>query len=194
MDRTFTPDLLHRQGDIREFWCAHGQLTGVGFRQMAGLGRHFAQVYEEFLTSAPELRVRSVDSKRTMASAVGVLLTLLAVPGSRGSSSRRDDKMAVQVNSPSRLVDAPLQSNEGLFTLKEVEQAGLSTEEIVGLGDHLLTRWCHQYSLPCRSGASSSSSGDCMSIQDAVKIVTKGEAEMCSNLSSSASSMSSVRS
>ena len=53
LDRSFTPDLLPAEDDSSEFSlkypCGPGQLTGVGFRQSVGLGKHLANAYGELI-------------------------------------------------------------------------------------------------------------------------------------------------
>mmetsp|Transcript_9472 Transcript_9472/g.19124 ORF Transcript_9472/g.19124 Transcript_9472/m.19124 type:complete len:446 (-) Transcript_9472:91-1428(-) len=168
LDRSFTPDFLPpRPSEVAgesadDYVCAPGQLTAAGFRQAVFLGRHFAQAYGDLLSrgasgsASPRLHVRSVDTKRSLSSAVGLLMAFLAAP---------------------QLVKLFGDSSEVPIHVWPNATGSSSRIEEMELGDHLLARWCHQLPWPCRKGVLESER--CVSVEQAAATVARGEAELC---------------
>lgn len=182
VNTSFTPDMLEG-GDTeaapRPYTCAGGQLTPFGFRSMAALGRHLANAYGDHLTSADKLHVESVNAKRSLASAVGVVMALLTTP-------RAHELFPAGAALPIRLRPEALvpeaahhppgpDALEALLGGRSPDEVGLTSTQIVSVGDHLLSRWCHQLPLPCRAGA-------CVSMEAAAEIVARGERGVCQSL------------
>jgi len=181
LERSFTPDFAGdgQSGDSNEYRCARGQLTGIGFRQMAGLGRHLAEAYAELM--GPGFEVRSLDEKRLLASVVGVLITLLTTPQAH-QAFKEGDELIIRAlrNATSAAADeeahAPPTPLGGFFD----GAAGAETRTGFLLADHLLARWCHQKSWPCRQGDEQS----CLSVQRVASLVAASERHAAESLAS----------
>lgn len=201
LERSFDPDLLldadsgggpggaaaaHHHGHPR---CAAGQLTPEGFRQMAALGRHLAQAYGDHLSSAQKLHVESLDLKRALASTVGVLMTMLTTPKAH-EQFRDDSEVLIHTRGnatvaqglldpqrlPALLDPAPDPDPPGKPPAAAPDPPDLATT--VGLGDHLLSRWCHQMPWPCRNKGKAKTE-ECVSVESAAALVARGEKGMC---------------
>eukprot|EP00929_Paragymnodinium_shiwhaense_P089260 TRINITY_DN49439_c0_g1_i2.p1 TRINITY_DN49439_c0_g1~~TRINITY_DN49439_c0_g1_i2.p1 ORF type:complete len:462 (-),score=51.95 TRINITY_DN49439_c0_g1_i2:392-1777(-) len=184
-DHTFQPEFVEREvAGEHEMVCGKGQLTGVGFNQMAALGRYLADAYDEHFMelsdeSSPLDRfvIRSVDNKRSLAAAAGILMTLLASPSI--AEAFTEGTVVPIVVDPNLTRQVPLayaDSERGAehFLSREVPKDSSSRSM---LGDHLLGRWCRRLSWPC-SGAFS-----CLDMAEAAKVVAEGEAALCQHLS-----------
>jgi len=161
LERSFTPDLLTGD-DLPPYTCGPGQLTGLGFRQMVGLGKHLASAYSDSLyAEAEDLVVRSLDTTRSLASAVGVLMSLLATPVALRTF---DEKQGIAIHTM-------LRSEEYLDTMG----ARAIARQQVETGNHLLARWCHQLPWPC----SRDRKAECMSVERTHAAVQLGDKGMC---------------
>lgn len=166
LERSFTPEFAHQQlnSPSSPYMCAPGQLTSTGFRQAVYLGRHLAQAYDAHLghifASGPSLLVvHSLDTKRSLASAVGLLMALLAAP-----------EVISLVTSG---MEVPIQIQPNL-------SSGDQYTENMELGNHLLARWCHQLPWPCESNMLGGP--QCISVEGAAELVSKSEVDTCKSL------------
>ncbi|CAK0789795.1 unnamed protein product, partial [Prorocentrum cordatum] len=163
LERSFTPE-LGPQG----YACGPGQLTGRGFVQMARLGRDLSAAYDGHIGRAAAagwrlLRVRSLDSRRSLASAVGLLMSLLGTPEALAALGEGSElRLAVEPNASADVLAAP----EG------APLGGLRP------GDHLLARWCRSLPLPCAAG------GRCTTLEEAGGLLERGEEGFCRWLAS----------
>ncbi|CAE7244773.1 unnamed protein product [Symbiodinium sp. KB8] len=165
LDRSFEPDLLAEGegGDTGEPWagrsCAAQQLTSDGFKQAVLLGRRLQWQYHERLAEAA-LDVLSVDTRRSLATALGILLPLASDVGEGATMSI-----------------TTLESSETLTSLSgEIESA----LEDMQFGADLLSRWCNHGSLPCNADG-------CLSPKAAAELIAKGELQACQALLSDSS-------
>jgi len=186
-DRTITPDLQPWNSDTQaDYACASGQLTGIGFRQMVGLGRHLATSYDDDLAriignNSSRLQVRSLDTQRSLASTIGVLMPLLATqPLLQVFGRGCQVEVMVQPNTTCE----PLAIAEQLRAGKWGKEALAAFKE-TALGDHLLSRWCHQLPWPCQARLFGSS---CFSLRKAATVVANGELSMCHMIAKNANS------
>lgn len=164
VERSFAPDLM--ASELGNYRCALGQLTPEGFRQMATLGRHLAYSYANLV--GPRLSVRSADTKRSLASTVGVLITLLGSDSGREHYSPESDVNIVAD------VEAPNLDLAGDRDAQGQPKSG-SILNIL-LGNHLLTRWCHSVDLPCRQAWAGR---ECWAIHDAVTYLKAADRRYC---------------
>ena len=169
LERSFEPDLLNPEvaADDGEPWagrsCAPNQLTSDGFKQAVRVGRRLAWRYGEALAEAA-LDVLSVDTKRSLATAVGMLLPLLAGPTS-----------SFVVGEGTSLFVTTLEGSE---TLVHVEGGMEFALQDMQSGADLLSRWCNHGSLPC-------SADSCMTPKRAAEVIAQGELNLCRALVSS---------
>mmetsp|Transcript_71445 Transcript_71445/g.149314 ORF Transcript_71445/g.149314 Transcript_71445/m.149314 type:complete len:487 (-) Transcript_71445:225-1685(-) len=173
-ERSFAPDFEPAAyGEVESNRCAPDQLTGVGFRQAAQLGRHLWSRYSPDLHRLP-LKVQSVDDKKVLASTVGVLLTLLALP----EGAHRQDFEAhpdIAIHLVQNFSEVPAISNVAHLPTDLVSlMSEIAADGMRGfhLGQHLLARWCHQIPWPCPQGS------DCISVQKGARIIELGESHL----------------
>lgn len=174
-DQSFTPDFLEEGTGGRHYLCAAGQLTGVGFRQMVSMGRHLSNAYASFLTElvgsgdlARHVYVRSAITKRALASAVGLMMSLLASPE------------AVEAFGDGSELGIHASPARGSSSASAQQEASVGDQG--DLGEHLLARWCHQLPWPCGGtgvGALVGEGTGCVSIEQGAKLVAEGEAASC---------------
>ena len=172
LDRSFEPELLRPDlardaGDKDEPWagrsCAPNQLTSDGFKQAVRVGRQLAGRYGEALPQAA-LDVLSVDTKPSLATAVGILLPLLAGPASFSTVA---DGATVSITTRAGSETLVLLGGQAVAALEDAQS-----------GSDILSRWCNHGTLPCAADA-------CMTPKAAAELVADGEARLCQALSSS---------
>ena len=166
LDRSFEPELLQPEiaSDDNEPWagrsCAPAQLTSDGFKQAVLVGRRIAWQYGVALSDAV-LEVLSVDTRRSLATAVGVLLPLLSGPASLSTVGDGATLSVITVAGAETLVDVGGQMTP---VLEEMQS-----------GADILSRWCNHGSLPC-------SPAGCMTPKMAAATIARGEARLCRTL------------
>lgn len=170
LDRTFFPDTIEVQETPEEQAdpmlrrrkpCAPQQLTSTGFHQAVLMGRRLGARYDQLLASflwkdPKALDLRSVDVTRSLATAVGVMMSFLATSQTIGSF---DAGTVV----PIHIFEEPLLATP---RLQEVTRALVA-------GDDLLKRWCHHGSLPCKQQPGQEE--DCTTPKEASEIVSHAE-------------------
>eukprot|EP00927_Polykrikos_kofoidii_P036040 TRINITY_DN30482_c0_g1_i1.p1 TRINITY_DN30482_c0_g1~~TRINITY_DN30482_c0_g1_i1.p1 ORF type:complete len:453 (+),score=53.96 TRINITY_DN30482_c0_g1_i1:74-1432(+) len=168
LNRSFTPEFTDETVNV----CAPGQLTGSGFRQAVTTGRYLGNVYDSFLTELASkgdmmrrVYVRSMDTQRSLASAVGITMALLASPESVEVFGHGTE-LSVRVD------------QGGENALANDKQQDLTTGDWA-LGDHLLARWCHRLPWPCGHGARFVSNDECVSDHRGAQLISSSEAAVC---------------
>lgn len=158
-DDSFAPELLRSTFTGSDYYdCAPGQLTGLGFRQLAAVGRLLGEKYHEFfggslLVLPSTLSVHSGSAKKLAASAVAFLTTFLAAP---------------------KLIEVWGRGVEVPVNLEEPAR-GEEVESSLEPGADLLARWCHRLPWPCPK----SRTAGCMSMEIAAAHVKGGEVAAC---------------